>query len=100
MKINKKELFKMAWELVHEFTSFSQSLKQAWKILKLKAKMLAGNVAFNFRKVNGEVREAVGTLNFTYEAKGTGKPLPIDSMVYFDVEANGMRSFKICNLIR
>ena len=89
----------MAWELVHEFTSFSKALTQAWKVLKLRAKMLVGNVAFKFRKVNGEIREAVGTLNFTYEAKGTGKPSPGDSMVYFDVEANGMRSFKLCNLI-
>lgn len=99
MKINKKELFKMAWELVHEFTSFAQSLSHAWKILKLKSKMLIGNVAFKYRKVNGEIREAVGTLNFTYEAKGTGKSSPSDSMVYFDREANGIRSFKIANLV-
>lgn len=89
----------MAWELLDNFTSFAQSLRQAWKILKLKAKMLVGNVAFKFRKVNGEIREAIGTLNFTYESKGMGKPSPSDSMVYFDVEANGMRSFKLCNLI-
>lgn len=98
MKINKKELFKMAWELLDNFTSFAQSLKQAWKILKLRAKMLIGNVAFKFRKVNGEIREAVGTLNFTYESKGTGKSSPSDSMVYME-DGKGIRSCKLVNIL-
>lgn len=98
MKINKRELFKMAWELLDNFTSFSQSLKQAWKVLKLKAKMLIGNVAFQYRKVNGEIREAVGTLNFTYESKGTGKRSPSDSLVYME-EGKGIRSCKLVNIL-
>ena len=88
----------MAWELLDNFTSFSESLKQAWKILRLRAKMLIGNVAFKFRKVNGEIREAVGTLNFTYEAKGTGKSSPSDSMVYME-EGKGIRSCKLVNIL-
>lgn len=60
--------------------------------------MLVGNVAFKFRKVNGEIREAVGTLNFTYEAKGTGKPSPSDSMVYME-EGKGIRSCKLVNIL-
>lgn len=88
----------MAWELVHEFTSFAKALTQAWKILKLRAKMLVGNVAFKFRKVNGEIREAVGTLNFIYESKGTGKSSPSDSMVYME-EGKGIRSCKLVNIL-
>ena len=88
----------MAWEMAHEFKSFGQSLKQAWRVLKLRAKMLIGNVAFKFRKVNGEIREAVGTLNFTYEAKGTGKSSPSDSMVYME-EGKGIRSCKLVNIL-
>ena len=91
MKINKKELFKMAWELLDNFTSFAKALTQAWKILKLKAKMLVGNVAFKFRK-------AVGTLNFTYESKGTGKSSPSDSMVCME-EGKGIRSCKLVNIL-
>lgn len=98
MKIDKKELFKMAWELLDNFTSFAQSLRQTWKILRLRSKMLVGNVAFKYRKVNGEIREAVGTLNFTYEAKGTGKSSPSDSMVYME-EGKGIRSCKLVNII-
>ena len=88
----------MAWELLDNFTSFAQSLRQAWKILKLKAKMLVGKVAFKYRKVNGEIREAVGTLNFTYESKGTGKSSPSDSMVYME-EGKGIRSCKLVNIL-
>ena len=88
----------MAWELLDNFTSFAQSLRQAWKILKLRSKMLIGNVAFKFRKVNGEIREAVGTLNFTYESKGSGKSSPSDSMVYME-EGKGIRSFKLVNIL-
>lgn len=88
----------MAWELLDNFTSFAQSLRQSWKILRLRAKMLVGNVAFKFRKVNGEIREAVGTLNFTYEAKGTGKSSSSDSMVYME-EGKGIRSCKLVNII-
>jgi len=100
MKINKRELFKMAWGLLDNFTSFSQSLRQAWKILKLKAKMAVGNVKFKYRKVDGTIRDAVGTLNFTYESKGSGRPTPADSFLYYDCEAKGIRSFKVVNLIR
>lgn len=99
MKINKKQLFKMAWEMCHEFRTFGESLRQAWKVLRLRAKMLIGNVSFKFKKVSGEIREAIGTLNFTYESKGTGRPTPSDSMLYFDVESNGIRSCKLVNII-
>lgn len=88
----------MAWEMAHEFKSFGQSLKQAWKVLRIRAKMLIGNVAFKFRKVNGEIREAVGTLNFTYESKGSGKSSPSDSMVFVEVGV-GIRSCKLVNIL-
>lgn len=99
MKINKRELFKMAWELLDNFTSFSQSLKQAWKVLKLKAKMATRNVRFQYRKVDGTIRDAVGTLNFHYESKGSGRPTPVDSFLYYDCEAKGLRSCKIVNIL-
>ncbi len=98
MKINKKELFKIAWDLAHEFKSFGQALKQAWKIIRLRTKMMLGNVSFKFRKVNGEIREAIGTLNFTYEAKNSGKSSPTDSMVYMEVGV-GIRSCKLVNIL-
>ena len=95
----KTKLFKIAHAIKAQFETFGQALAHAWKIIKLQAKMALGVVNFKFRKVDGSIREAVGTLTVKYESKGTGKLVPMDSMMYFDTEANGFRSFKVCNLI-
>lgn len=95
----KTKLFKIAHAIKAQFETFGQALAQAWKIIKLQAKMMVGNAKFKFRKVDGSIREAVGTLTVKYESKGTGKSVPMDSMMYFDTEANGFRSFKVYNLI-
>lgn len=95
----KSKLFKIAHAIKGQFENFSQALKQAWKIIKLQAKMMIGNVRFQYYKVSGEVREAVGTLSVSYESKGTGRELPSDSFMYYDCEAKGFRSFKVYNLI-
>lgn len=95
----KKQLFNLAWSIVDQFENFGEALKHAWKVIKLKAKMMTSNVRFKYHKVNGDVRQAIGTLTRTYESKGTGRPVPADSILYFDTEANGFRSFKAVNLI-
>lgn len=95
----KTKLFKMAWAIRSQFETFADALKQAWRVIRLYAQMLIGNVKFQYRKVDGSIRDAVGTLSVAYESKGTGKVTPIDSIVYYDCEALGMRSFKIANLI-
>lgn len=95
----KTKLFKMAWAMRSQFETFAEALKQAWKVAKLYAQMLIGNVKFQYRKVDGSIRDAVGTLSVTYDSKGTGKASPIDSLVYYDCLSNGWRSFKIANLI-
>lgn len=95
----KTKLFKIAHAIKAQFATFGEALKQAWKIIKLEVRMMAGNVSFKFRKVDGSIREAVGTLTVKYESKGNGKPMPVDSMMYYDTEANGFRSFKVFNLV-
>ena len=95
----KTKLFKIAHAIKAQFATFGEALKQAWKIIKLQARMMAGNASFKFRKVDGSIREAVGTLTVKCESKGNGKPMPVDSMMYYDIEANGFRSFKIFNLV-
>lgn len=97
--MNKSKLFKTAWAIADKFDTFAQALKQAWKLFKLKSQMKTNNVVFQFKKVSGEIRNAVGTLTETYESKGTGKQMPNDSFLYFDVEVGGFRSLKIFNLI-
>lgn len=95
----RSKLFRIAHAIRNKFENFGQALAQAWKLIKLSAKMMVGNVKFKYYKVSGEAREAVGTLSVTYESKGTGRELPTDSFMYFDVDAKGWRSFKIANLI-
>lgn len=81
--------------------SWSEALKAAWKAMKLKAKMAAGVVKFAFRKADGTIRKAVGTLLQSvshYEFKG-GKKKSYTTVAYFDVEKQGYRSFTIGSLI-
>lgn len=97
--MNKSKLFKAAWAIRNQFDSFGEALKQAWKLFKLKAQMITGNVKFQYRKVSGEIRNAVGTLSVSYESKGTGKQMPTDSFLYFDCDVLGWRSCKIQNIL-
>lgn len=99
MKIDKSALFKIANAIYHSHkaATISDALKMAWKAAKLQVNLAAGEVKFQYRKLNGEVRSAVGTLKNmvnenTLAFKGT-------AMFYFDVEKRGFRSFTIANLI-
>jgi len=97
--MNKSKLFKLAHSIKDKFATFGEALKHAWRVMKLMAKMAVGNVKFQYRKVDGTIRVAVGTLNFHYESKGSGRPTPADSFLYYDCEAKGLRSCKIVNII-
>ncbi len=91
-------LFKIAHSIKANYITFSDALKQAWKIIKLRMKMKFRNVVFQYKKVDGSIRNAVGTLNVSYESKG-GKSVNYSVVNYFDTESNGWRSFKAENLI-
>lgn len=98
MKTTKTKLFKTAWAIAGAFSSFGAALAHAWKVIKLADAARRGVVAFAYRKVSGEVRNAVGTLDFAYEAKG-GRQAGDGIFVYFDIEAGDVRSCKVENLI-
>ena len=56
-------------------------------------------VTFAYEKADGSLRKAKGTLQDVQNLiKGTG-PENYKTVRYFDVEANGFRSFKVENLI-
>ena len=83
--------------------SFSESLKRAWMLLKLKAQMTQRTVQFFYQKVNGEIRQAFGTLKdevISSIVKGNGRRPSDNLFTYFDTERNEFRSFKKFNLIR
>ena len=67
--------------------------------------LLAHNIVyFTFRKVNGEIRHAVGTRNLDIARKRTGENIPNpvygeQPNSYYDVEKMGWRSYKPENLV-
>lgn len=72
---------------------------------KLKECMHHSIVKFSYKKTNGEIRDAMGTLcqKIIEERggnlpKGTGEA-PIDTFPYWDVNSEGWRSFKVSNFI-
>lgn len=67
--------------------------------------LLAHNIVyFTFRKVNGEIRHAVGTRNLSLAEDATGACVPTPKgpeqpYSYFDIEKMGWRSYKPENII-
>jgi len=94
----KSRLFKIAHAIKANYASFSEALKMAWKTIRLRAKLKAGVVSFAFKKVDGSIRKAIGTLNDVPASTGVKYP-NYSVFIYFDVEANGYRSAKIENLL-
>lgn len=92
-------LFTIAHRVKSSFATFSEALKYAWKIIKLKSKLSKEIVSFKYKKVDGTVRSAVGTLKGDMLPTGKGKSSSPSVMTYFDVEVNGYRCCKIENLI-
>lgn len=96
----KSLVFKTAWQIASNFAMFAEALKHAWQLIKLKYAMLKGVVEFSYRKVDGTIRTAVGTLqepHVNYEFKGNASTNK--TMAYFDLEQGAFRCFKIENLI-
>ena len=91
-----------AWGFVRRngFT-LSEALKQAWMLFKLKAKMRRGIVRFYYRKVDGSIREAWGTLadRLVPATLGTGRRPNPTVQTYYDTEREEWRCFKIANLL-
>lgn len=104
-KTHKSKLFKIAHTLLKkgEVKSLSEALRKAWKAIKIYAKMQIGKVVFRFQKVDGTIRDAIGTLcDIDYTPSANAKPRKSpdeDVMRYYDVEKNQFRSFRIASLV-
>lgn len=81
--------------------SWSVCVKRAWANRNVKVAMKVMVVRFSYLKTTGEVREAQGTLldSIVPPTKGTDRKKNEDVQCYFDVEAEGWRSFRKSNLI-
>jgi hypothetical protein len=97
-----KEIMNLAWSFVRKNGySMSEALKCAWTNIKLRALLHKKVVEFYFKKTDGTLRQAFGTLmsDRIPETKGTKKTAD-NCQVYFDTEKNEYRCFKKCNLIK
>lgn len=76
---------------------------KAWQLYRLAKAMREGLVEFFYRKADGTIRKAVGTLKdlqvgATLGGKKLTKP-SYKTFAYFDTEKNSFRCFKVENLI-
>ena len=96
------EIMQLAWQFVKRngFT-MAEALRTAWANIKLQTQMRARIVRFYFRKVDGSIREAFGTLKASMlpPAKGTTRKSNETLQTYYDTERQEYRSFKRANLI-
>lgn len=96
------EIMSLAWQLVkRNGFSISEALKCAWANMKLKTAMNQRIVKFYFKKVDGSVREAYGTLkeNLIPATSGDNRKKNDTVQVYFDTERQEYRCFKKANLL-
>lgn len=94
-----------AWAFVKKgiFATISEALKAAWAKFKLVSKLSKSVAHFTYRKANGELREAIGTLrdgNFQYSFKGKEVKEKLDVIKYYDLVSDAWRSFRIERLVQ
>ena len=95
----RSQALSLAWSIrrQNQFLTWGQCQAQAWKVVKLRAALHAGKTTFTYQKNDGEVRQAVGTLNagfFSYTNKGSDRAELPTVVKYFDLEKNAFRSFR------
>lgn len=96
------EIMSLAWQLVkRNGFSMSEALKCAWANMKLKVAMKQRIVKFYFKKVDGSVREAYGTLkeNLIPATSGDSRKKNDTVQVYFDTERQEYKCYKKANLL-
>ena len=102
-KTDLRNIMQMAWQFVkRNGMTLAEALKKAWQVFKLKVQMMKGIVRFYFRKVDGTIREAYGTLrtDLMPEIKGEDNRRKNDTVqTYFDTERQEFRCFKLANIV-
>ena len=102
-KTQMREVMTLAWQMVKKNGyTMSEALKTAWRNIKLTAVMRTKIVEFYYKKTDGTLRQAFGTLkeNLIGEVKGTGRKPNENLQVYWDTEKEEYRCFKKCNLVK
>lgn len=96
------KVMNLAWQLIkRNGFSRSEAVKVAWANVKLHAAMKSRIVKFYFKKVDGSIREAYGTLNEAMmpQTGGSDRRKNDTVQVYFDTEKQEYRCYKKANLL-
>lgn len=95
------KVMRRAWQIARATgKAFAVALSKSWQLYRLTKQMRAGAVKFSYEKTDGTLRKALGTLKDTAVlVKGAGKPDDGRTIKYYDVEADGWRSFKVENFV-
>lgn len=99
----KTKVFTLAWQFVKKNGyTMSEALRAAWANIKLVKQMSTKIVKFYFRKVDGSIREAYGTLqpSLLPATNGDNRKKNDTVQVYYDTERDSYRCFKKANLIK
>ena len=94
-------VMRRAWQIARTTgKAFAVALSKSWQLYRLTQRLRAGVVRFAYEKADGTLRKALGTLKDTAVlVKGAGRPDDGRTVRYYDVEADGWRSFKVENFI-
>lgn len=99
--MNRRDIFIKAWVLVRTYAlDLATALKKAWAWYKIRKAMQNNVVEFYYKKADGTLRQAFGTLrsDLVGAVKGTGRKAPEYLQTYWDTEKQEYRSFKVVNL--
>ena len=79
----------------------SEGLKQSWLLFQIREKLTKGPTTFSYRKADGSVRNAVGSFPSKRFAENSFEgPSGIKrSQLYYDIEVDDWRQFRIANLL-
>ena len=101
--VNQLEVLNRAKTMVIKGYDLQQSLNISAAIEVLQAKLVNGTACFLYKKKDGTIRKAFGTLLekvVTNNIVGNGTPRSYyNCQSYFDIEAQAFRSFKYENLV-
>lgn len=94
-------IMRRAWVIARTTgKAFAVCLSKSWALYRLVKLMRAGVVRFAYEKADGTLRRACGTLKDAgLLVKGTGREDNGRTVKYYDVEAQGFRSFRAENFI-
>lgn len=96
-----RQVMNMAWSFIkNKGLSLSEALKLAWSNVKLKQALRKGVVEFSYRKLDGTIRKAVGTLSSSIVPPTNGGGYQHrDYQTYFDIEKGSWRRYSYLNII-